>query len=200
MFTLALPHPECRIPPDARGHMNRNTASTQLAVPVDKTDHIIGPDTAKVVLLQYGDFECPTCGQAYPAVKMLLKKFEHRLRFVFRHFPLPAHPNAELAAEAAEAAGAQHKFWPMHDLLYQNQHHLKLKDLHHYAEKLELDLVRFDFELSDQVYRQRVNEHVDAGKRSGIRSMPAFFVNGTIVDVSFGLDHLHDAIHAKLKD
>ena len=179
--------------------MNRNTASTQLGVPVDKTDHIIGPDTAKVVLLQYGDFECPTCGQAYPAVKMLLKKFEHRLRFVFRHFPLPAHPHAELAAEAAEAAAAQHKFWPMHDLLYQNQHHLKPKDLHHYAEKLELDLVRFDFELSDQVYRQRVNEHVDAGKRSGVRSMPAFFVNGTMVDVSFGLEHLHDAIHAKLK-
>jgi len=173
---------------------------TQLAVPVNKTDHIIGPDTAKVVLVQYGDFECPTCGQAYPAVKMLLKKFEHRLRFVFRNFPLAAHPNAELAAEAAEAAAAQHKFWPMHDLLYQNQHHLKLKDLRHHAEKLELDLVRFDFELSDQVYRQRVNEHVESGRRSGVRSMPAFFVNGTIVDVSFGLDRLHDAIHAELKD
>ena len=180
--------------------MNRNSASTQLDVPLDKTDHIIGPGTAKVVLLQYGDFECPTCAQAYPAVKMLLNKFEHRLRFVFRHFPLPAHPHAELAAEAAEAAAAQHKFWPMHDLLYQNQHHLKPKDLHHYAEKLELDLVRFDFELSDQVYRQRVNEHVDSGKRAGVRSMPAFFVDGTIVDVSFGLDHLHDAIHAKVKE
>lgn len=180
--------------------MNRNAESLQLAVPVNNTDHIIGPDTAKVVLVQYGDFECPTCGQAYPAVKMLLKKFEHKLRFVFRHFPLTAHRNAEVAAEAAEAAGAQHKFWPMHDLLYQNQSHLKVKDLHRYAEKLELDLVRFDFELSDQVYRQRVNEHVDSGKQSGVRSMPAFFVNGSLVDVSFGLDHLHDAIHAKLKE
>jgi len=85
--------------------MNRNSESLKLAVPVNKTDHIVGPETAKVVLLEYGDFECPTCGQAYPAVKMLLKKFEHRLRFVFRHFPLTAaHPNAELAAEAAEAA------------------------------------------------------------------------------------------------
>ena len=181
--------------------MNRITEPPKLAVPVDKTDHIMGPDTAIVVLVQYGDFECPTCGQAFPAVKMLLKKFEHRLRFVFRHFPLTAaHPNAELAAEAAEAAGAQHKFWPMHDLLFQNQSHLKSKDLHHYAEQLELDLVRFDFELSDQVYRQRVNEHVDSGKRSGVRSMPAFFVNGLLVDVSFGLDHLHDALHAKLKE
>ena len=183
-----------------RGRMNRDAESLKLAVPVNKTDHIVGPDTARVVLVQYGDFECPTCGQAYPAVKMLLKKFEHRLRFVFRHFPLTAaHPNAELAAEAAEAAGAQHKFWPMHDLLFQNQSHLKQKDLHRYAEQLELDLVRFDFELSDQVYRQRVNEHVDSGKRSGVRSMPAFFVNGLLVDVSFGLDHLHDAIHAKLQ-
>ncbi|MBI3530708.1 MAG: thioredoxin domain-containing protein [Betaproteobacteria bacterium] len=180
--------------------MNRNSEALKLAVPVNKTDHIVGPETAKVVLVQYGDFECPTCGQAYPAVKMLLKKFEHRLRFVFRHFPLTAaHPNAELAAEAAEAAGVQHKFWPMHDLLFQNQSHLKPKDLHHYAEQLELDLVRFDFELSDQVYRQRVNEHVESGKHSGVRSMPAFFVNGSLVDVSFGLDRLHDAVHAKLK-
>jgi protein-disulfide isomerase len=180
--------------------MNRNAEPLKLAVPVNKTDHIVGPDTAKVVLVQYGDFECPTCGQAYPAVKMLLKKFEHRLRFVFRHFPLTAHPHAELAAEAAEAAGAQHKFWPMHDLLFQNQTRLKLKDLHRCAEQLELDLVRFDFELSDQVYRQRVNEHVESGRRSGVRSMPAFFVNGLLVDVSFGLDHLHDAVHAGLKE
>jgi protein-disulfide isomerase len=181
--------------------MNRDADLLKLAAPVNKTDHIVGPDTAKVVLVEYGDFECPMCGQAYPAVKMMLKKFEHRLRFVFRHFPLTAaHPNAELAAEAAEAAGAQHKFWPMYDLLFQNQSHLKPKDLRHYAEKLELDLARFDFELSDQVYRQRVNEHVDSGKRSGVRSMPAFFLNGILVDVSFGLDHLHDAVHAKLKE
>jgi protein-disulfide isomerase len=181
--------------------MKRSAEPLKLAVRVDTTDHIVGDETAKVVLVQYGDFECPTCGQAYPAVKMLLNKFEHRLRFVFRHFLLTAaHPNAEMAAEAAEAAGAQNKFWAMHDLLFQNQAHLKPKDLRHYAEQLELDLVRFDFDLSDQVYRQRVNEHVDSGKRSGVRSMPAFFVNGVLVDVSFGLDRLHDAIHAKLKE
>ena len=171
----------------------------RLAVPVNKTDHILGPESAKVVLVQYGDFECPTCGQAYPAVKMLTKKFEHRLRFVFRHFPLSGHPNAEPAAETAEAAGAQGKFWPMHDKLFENQFHLKAKDLRNYADKLELDLERYDYEIGDQVYRQRVNEHVDSGKRSGVRSMPAFFLNGTIVDVSFGLDKLHDAIHAALK-
>ena len=181
--------------------MIQEAAPLKLAVPVNHTDHIEGPDTARVTVVQYGDFECPMCGQAFPAVKMMLNRFAQRIRFVFRHFPLSqSHPNAELAAEAAEAAGAQHKFWPMHDLLFQNQKHLKQKDLHRYAAQLELDLVRFDFELSDQVYRQRVNEHVDSGKRSGVRSMPAFFVNGIFVDVSFGLDHLHDAIHARLKE
>jgi protein-disulfide isomerase len=175
-------------------------ASQTLAVPINKTDHSIGNHAAKAVLVQYGDFECPTCGQAYPAVKMLLKKFGHQMCFVFRHFPLTGpHPNAEPAAEAAEAAGAQHKFWQMHDLLYENQLHLKPKNLRHYAEQIELDLERYDYEIKDQVYRQRVNEHIDSGKRSGVRSMPAFFLNGTIVDVSFGLDRLHDAIHAALK-
>ncbi|HVY05537.1 MAG TPA: thioredoxin domain-containing protein [Burkholderiales bacterium] len=176
-----------------------STEHNRLVVPVNKTDHILGPESAKAVLVQYGDFECPTCGQAYPAVKMLMKKFEHRLRFVFRHFPLTAHQNAEPAAETAEAAGAQGKFWPMHDLLYENQFHLKPKDLRRYAEKLELDLERYDYEIGDQVYRQRVNEHVESGRQSGVRSMPAFFLNGVIVDVSFGLDRLHDAVHAALK-
>src|SRR5882672_5393093 len=125
-----------------------------LAVPFNHTDHVLGHASAKVTIVEYGDFECPSCGQAYPAVKILLKHFGDRVRFVYRHFPLvEVHPHAELAAEAAEAAGAQHKFWPMHDLLFQNQSRLKLKELHHYAEQLELDLVRFDFELSDQVYR-----------------------------------------------
>ena len=179
--------------------MNRDIEAPKLAVPVNETDHMLGVDSARVVLLQYGDFECPTCGQAFPAVKLLLAKFGRSLRFVFRHFPLTeAHPNAQQAAEAAEAAGAQNKFWPMHDLLFQNQSHLKGGDLHRYAAQLELDLVRFDFELADQVYRQRVNEHVDSGRRSGVRSMPAFFIDGSLVDVSFGLDHLHDAIHARL--
>lgn len=178
--------------------MNSNE-SHRLAVPVNGTDHVLGPESAKAVLLQYGDFECPTCGQAYPAVKMLVQKFDRRLRFVFRHFPLTQHPNAEPAAEAAEAAGAQGKFWPMHDMLFENRFHLKPKDLRRYAEKLELDLERYDYEIGDQVYRQRVNEHVDSGRRSGVHGMPAFFLNGHVVDVSFGLDRLHDAVHAALK-
>jgi protein-disulfide isomerase len=180
--------------------MNRHSKTFTLAVPVNQTDHFVGPESARVTLVEYGDFECPNCGQAYPAVKMLLKHFEHRVRFVFRQFPLTeVHPHAELAAEAAEAAGAQHKFWPMHDLLFEHQRHLKPKDLRHYAEQLELDLERFDYELNDQVYRQRVNEHAQGGERSGVRGTPTFFVNGEIVDVSFGFDHLFQAVETGLR-
>ena|SRR5437867_3322388 len=93
--------------------MSQHPESTMLAVPVSHGDHILGPETAKITLVEYGDFECPNCGQAYPAVKILRKYFGERMRFVFRHFPLrEVHPHAELAAETAESAGAQNKFWP----------------------------------------------------------------------------------------
>lgn len=170
-----------------------------LAVPVDHTDHLLGPETARVVIVEYGDFECPNCGQAYPAAKLLLRHFEHRVRYAFRHFPLTeVHPHAQLAAEAAEAAAGQHKFWPMHDLLFEQQLHLKPKDLRRYAGELELDLERFDYELNDQVYRQRVNEHIEGGRRSGVRATPTFFVDGALVDVSFGLDRLFETVRARL--
>src|SRR5262249_17788979 len=108
------------------------------------------------------------------------------------------HPHALVAAEAAEAAGAQHKFWQMHDMLFEHQLHLKEKDLRRYAETLELDLERFDYELRDEGYRQRVNEHIEGGRESGVRATPSFFVNGGIVDVSFGLQHLFEAVQARL--
>ena len=115
--------------------MDQHSEATTLAVPVTHLDHVLGPEAARVTLVEYGDFECPNCGQAYPAVKILRKHFGERMRFVFRHFPLrEVHPHAKLAAEAAEAAGAQSKFWPMHDLLFENQLHLKAKSLRRYAE------------------------------------------------------------------
>jgi protein-disulfide isomerase len=116
--------------------MNEHANST-LAIPVRPVDHVLGPDTALVTLVEYGDFECPSCRQAYPAVKILRKHFGDRMRFVFRNFPLrEIHPHAELAAEAAEAAGAQGKFWPMHDVLFEHQLHLKAGNLRRYAEDL----------------------------------------------------------------
>jgi len=180
--------------------MNQGPRSTMLAVPVSHSDHIQGPPAARVTLVEYGDFECPNCGQAYPAVKILRRRFGDRMRFVFRHFPLrEVHPHAELAAEAAESAGAQNKFWRMHDLLFENQLHLKTKSFRRFAEEAELDLERYDYEMNDHVYLQRVQEHIDGGNRSGVRSTPTFFVNGVLRDVSFGLERLQSAMESELK-
>jgi protein-disulfide isomerase len=177
------------------------TPEFTLAVPVSPTDHAEGPGHAKVTLVEYGDFECPTCGQAYHAVEMLRKHFAGRMRFVFRNYPLrDAHPHAELAAEAAEAAGGQGRFWSMYALLFENQLHLKPNNLRHYAEKLELDLARYDFEMQDHVYLQRVQEHIRSGMDSGIRGTPAFFVNGKLHDASFGFEQLQAAIETALKN
>jgi protein-disulfide isomerase len=180
--------------------MTRHAQPFTLSVPVNPGDHILGPATATVTLVEYGDFECPSCAQAYPAVKILLRHFGDRVRFVFRHFPLrEVHPNAELAAESAEAAGAQDKFWNMHDVLFEHQLHLQAKSLRQYAEKVELDLERYDYEMKDHVYLQRIQEHVSGGTSSGVRSTPAFFLNGAVQDVSFGMQRLRTAIDAVLR-
>ncbi len=172
----------------------------ELTVPPSGADHTIGPAHARVTVVEYGDFECPNCKQAAPAVKLLLERFAGRVRFVYRHFPLEGvHPHALHAAEAAEAAGAQDKFWPMHDLLFDNQAHLKLHQLRSYAEQLELDLARYASELDDHVYVQRIREHMRSGDESGVRATPTFFVDGRIHDVSFALSSLFDAVEAALR-
>jgi protein-disulfide isomerase len=171
-----------------------------LAVPVSATDHLLGPEHAPVTVVEYGDFECPNCKLAAPAVKLLMQRFPERLRFVYRHFPLESlHPHALHAAQAAECAGEQGQFWPMHDLLFAHQEHLAVKHLREYAGRLQLDLARFEAELRDEVYLQRIREQIDGGRRSHLKSTPGFFVNGVIVDVSFGLHALIDAAAAALK-
>jgi protein-disulfide isomerase len=171
----------------------------ELAVPVSAIDHVLGAPDAVITVVEYGDFECPNCRQAAPAVKLLLKRFHDRLRFIYRHFPLAeVHPHALRAAEAAEAAGGQGRFWQMHDLLFDNQSRLKPGQLRDYAARLELDLVRYDADMGDELYLQRVREHVEGGSRSGVRATPTFFVNGKIHDVSFGLKSLADAVGAAL--
>lgn len=172
----------------------------ELTEPVSAVDHVIGPDHAPVTVVEYGDFECPSCKQAAPAVKLLLEYFAERARFVFRHFPLEeVHPHALHAAEAAEAAGAQGKFWQMHDLLFENQRHLKLQQLHGYAEQLQLDMSRYTAEMDDEIYLQRIREHQRSGHESAVRSTPGFFINGRIHDVSFGMQSLFDGVNAALR-
>jgi protein-disulfide isomerase len=170
-----------------------------LSTPVTPADHAIGPPEALVTVVEYGDFECPHCKQAAPAVKLLLERFSGRIRFVYRHFPLEeVHPHALQAAEAAETAGAQGKFWKMHDLLFDDQSHLKAGDLESYAARLQLDMARYAAEMKDHAYLQRIREHQQSGRESGVRSTPTFFVNRSIHDVSFGLTRLFEAVEVQL--
>ena len=167
-----------------------------LAIPVDEDrDHIQGRADAPVTLVEYGDYECPYCGAAYPIVKELQDRMGDRLRFVFRNFPITtSHPHAEQAAEAAEAASSQGRFWEMHDLLYENQRRLDDQDLHAYAEQLGLDVDRFDKELAEHVRAPRVREDFMSGVRSGVNGTPSFYVNGVRHDDSYDLETLLAAL------
>jgi protein-disulfide isomerase len=172
----------------------------ELAVAVNPADHSLGPSHAPATLVEYGDFECPNCKQAAPAVKLLLARFAGRVCYVWRHFPLEeVHPHALQAALAAEAAAGQGKFWPMHDLLFDNQRHLKPQQLRGYAQQLELDMRRYDADMADTVYLQRVREDIEGAAASGVRATPTFYLNGVIQDVSFGLQHLADNVAAALQ-
>jgi protein-disulfide isomerase len=173
------------------------THPVTLAVPPEPTDHALGSEHARVVVIEYGDFECPSCKVAATTPTLLVERFPNQVRFIFRHFPLEeAHPHALLAAESSEAAGAQGKFWEMHDVLFRNQLHLKAADLHHYASELGLDMARYVAEMDDHIYLQKVREHVAGGRLSHIRATPTFFVNGAVQDISFGMKGLHDAVAA----
>jgi Na+/H+ antiporter NhaA len=149
-----------------------------LAVPVDPArDHIRGPATAAVTIVEYGDFQCPNCGQAEPVVRALLT--DDDIRYVWRHLPLTdVHPQAELAAEASEAAAAQGKFWEMHDLLLDRQDRLRITDLLQYADELGLDRDQFHDQLKRHVFAVRVAQDVESADLSGVSGTPTFFING----------------------
>jgi protein-disulfide isomerase len=171
--------------------------SPQLVPPVGARDHIQGPPDAAVTLVEYGDYQCPYCGEAYPIVKAIQKRMGSRLRFVFRNFPLGnAHPNAPLAAEAAEAAGAQGPFWEMHDMLYEHQNALAESDLIRYAERIGLDAKKFATALARHGYADRVREDFLSGIRSGVNGTPTFFVNGERHNGSYELEELLSALES----
>src|SRR6266404_8491130 len=168
---------------------------TKVTPPVGPRDHIQGPPNASVTLVEYGDFECPYCGAAHLIVKQIQKLLGDDLRFVFRHFPLTQiHPHAEAAAEASEAAGAQGRFWEMHDLLFENQSTLDVSHLVGFAETLGLDSERFIRELEGRVHLERVREDFMSGVRSGVNGTPAFFINGVRHDGPWDMQSLLTSI------
>ncbi|MFL6057190.1 MAG: Na+/H+ antiporter NhaA, partial [Actinoallomurus sp.] len=169
-----------------------------LAAPVDpERDHIRGPaKDALVTVVEYGDFECPYCGQAEPVVRELLAGYGD-VRYVWRHLPLrDVHPNAQLAAEASEAAAAQGAFWEMHDILMDHQGDLRVRDLIGYAEQVGVDVERFSRDLREHAGAARVAEDVESADLSGVSGTPTFFINGRRHHGAYDIETLTAAIRA----
>jgi len=173
--------------------------SATLATPVSARDHTVGRADAPLTLVEYGDYQCPYCGAVYPVVKRLQKASGKKLRFVFRNFPLTqAHPYAMVAAEAAEAAGLQGKFWGMHDLIYENQADLAPDVLPAWAETLELDLQEFALAIKKGEIIKRIKEDRMSGIQSGVNGTPCFFINGARYDGRADYEPLRAALEQQL--
>jgi protein-disulfide isomerase len=178
-----------------RALLGTATAIIDLAAPVDpRRDHIRGPKRAPVTVVEYGDFECPYCGRAEPAIRELLADYGD-VRYVWRHLPLSdVHPHAQLAAEAAEAAAAQGAFWEMHDTLLRHQDALRPADLVRYAAELGLDAERFARDLRRHAHASRVAEDVDTADLGAVSGTPTFFINGQRHHGAYDIGSLSQAV------
>jgi protein-disulfide isomerase len=176
--------------------MSQNYRAPRLTLPVGERDHSEGPSDASVVVVEYGDYQCPYCGAAYPIVKKVQKGLGKRLRFVFRNFPITnSHPQAQWAAETAEAAAAQGKFWEMHDYLYENQESLGDEAFFAaYERKIKLDSAKLNREVAQHVHSARIQEDYMSGIRSGVNGTPTFFINGVRYDDYPGVGQLTSAL------
>jgi protein-disulfide isomerase len=173
---------------------------SNLSVAVNAKDHQQGDAAAPCTLVEYGDYQCPSCGQAYPIVKRVQKHFGKRLSFVFRNFPLSQmHPYAEPAAETAEFAGAHGKFWEMHDLLYENQDRLDDDLLVELAQELHFAATKLREALETKEFQPRVRADFTGGVRSGVNGTPTFFINGQRHDGAYDFDSLVHAIDQVLE-
>jgi protein-disulfide isomerase len=172
-----------------------NDRLDQLLLPIQPGDHVEGSSHARYTLVEYGDYECPACGSLFLTIRQLHAQFGDEVRLVFRHYPLSgAHPHAEQAAEAAEAAAAQDRFWEMHDLLFEHQDALRPKDLYKYAEQLGLDSARFRSELKERTYEDRVREDFRRGVANGVYGTPGLFINGIRHNGGLDLESILDKL------
>jgi protein-disulfide isomerase len=165
--------------------------SNSLTPPVQAKDHAQGPANAVIELVEFGDYQCPHCGAAYPVVKRIQEKMKKDLRFVFRNFPLvESHPQAFAAALASEAAARQNAFWEMHDMLFEHQDRLDPSSLVQYAKHLRLDTAQFVKDLEDKQFSDKVEADFESGIRSGVNGTPTFFINGQRYDANWDETHL----------
>jgi protein-disulfide isomerase len=169
-------------------------------LPLRPDDHVRGNENAEITLVEFGDYECPGCAEAYFVIKKIESEMGDDLRFCFRHFPYARlHPHAELAAQAAEAAGAQGKFWEMHESLFENQQALEFDDLIARAENLQLNVEVFREALKNETYLDRVRADFRSGVQNGVFSTPGIFINGIRLNESADYDTLRDAIQREMK-
>jgi protein-disulfide isomerase len=168
-----------------------STDLSRLLLPIQPSDHVRGPEDAAFTLVEYGDYECPDCGRLFIVLRDLQSEIASRLRIVFRHYPLSGiHHLAQQAAEAAEAAGVQGKFWEMHALLFERQQALHTKDLIGYADELTLDVERFRAELKNQTHSDRVRADFVAGVQNGVYGTPGLYLNGVRYDSEWDRESL----------
>jgi protein-disulfide isomerase len=180
--------------------MTSSSPEPILTEPLDAADHVTGAADAAVMLIEYGDYECPTCLKAFPIIKQLLKQMPDVLQVAFRHFPQNSiHPHASVAAQAAEAAGAQGKFWKMHDALFTYQDRMDEWDMSQYAIKAELELYKFEADLSSERFARRVARDLESGRRGGVHKTPTLFINGIYYAGTLELAALAEAIQRALK-
>jgi len=169
----------------------------KLKPPVSGKDQSTGNPQASVTLVEFGDYQCPHCGHAHPLIKRLLKEKGKDILFVFRNFPLQeAHPAAFMAALAAEAAGLQDKFWPMHDIIFENQEKLGGHGLLDFAESLQLDMSRFAADWKSDAIVKKVEDDFESGIRSGVNGTPTFYLNGEMVNYDTTYGSLLNAVKA----
>lgn len=172
---------------------------SKLSKPVSAQDHVQGPADAACTLLEYADFQCPSCGQAYGIVKKVQKHFGDKLRFVFREFPLEMHEFAEAAAETAEFAAKHDKFWPMHDELFENQEQFSEELFAELAKGLKLDAKALAKSLKDGEFEKRIEGDMESGEASGVQGTPTFFINGKQLEGSYDERSLIHAIDAAMR-
>lgn len=181
--------------------MSLDRAVSLELLPLFETDHIRGREDAALTLVEFGDYECPGCGEAYWHILKLEETYGDRFRFVFRHYAFAKrHPHAELAAQAAEAANAQGKFWEMHDLLFRDQNNLKYAELVARAKVLDLDQQLFEAEIKSEKYLDQVRSDFRTGVQNGVFGTPGMFVNGVRHNGATDFDTLHRTLQAALEN
>ncbi len=182
---------------------NSGAAKVDPKILVRKDSNIFGPANAKVTFVEFGDFQCPACGSAYPVTKQILQTFNGKIRFVFRNYPLPQHQNAQIGAEAAEAAGVQGKYWQMHDMLYERQSEWgesskPLDYFMQYAKNIGINTDTFKQDVQNNKFQNKIQADINDGNSANVNATPTFFINGEQFTDATTYDNFKSAINAKL--